>query len=113
MNKLVAILRKPNASILNCELTHITRDPINLDKLYEQHIAYGNLLKSCGVSVLELPPLENFPDAVFVEDTAIILDEVAIISRPGAVSRRAELERDFQPERIKMPPISYIVFSIL
>lgn len=56
-----------------------------------QHRDYINALKSCGLEVTELGADENFPDSCFVEDTAVIADEVAVITNPGAESRKGEI----------------------
>lgn len=86
----IAITRLPAASIVKCELTFIERAPIDYTKALEQHRAYREGLASCGVKVITLPAADDLPDSVFVEDTAIILDEVAIITPMGIASRRPE-----------------------
>jgi len=86
----IAITRLPAASIANCELTFIDRIPIDYTKAQEQHRAYCEALESCGVEVLSLSAIDHLPDSVFVEDTAIILDEIAIITPMGIASRRPE-----------------------
>lgn len=75
-----------------CEITHIERTPINLDVARAQHHAYVEAIKELGCTVLELPAEANLPDSVFVEDTAVILPEIAVITRPGADSRKPETE---------------------
>lgn len=87
---IVAITREVSSSIAKCELTHLDRTPIDLDRAREQHADYGRLLKQLGCEVIELPAEPTMPDSVFVEDTAIILDEIAVLTHPGAVSRRSE-----------------------
>lgn len=57
-----------------------------------QHAAYEQALREIGCEVRQLPEQPGQPDSVFVEDTAIVLDEVAVITRPGAPSRRGEVE---------------------
>jgi dimethylargininase len=88
----IAITRLVSRSIVNCELTHLERIPIDLENAHRQHLAYETALRSLGVEVLSLPEEPDLPDAVFVEDVAIVLDECAIITRPGADSRRLETE---------------------
>lgn len=61
-------------------------------KALEQHAAYVQALKSCGVQVTVLPPDENFPDSCFVEDTAVLTRKCAIVSNPGAPTRAKEVE---------------------
>ncbi len=88
----VAITRKISESITNCELTHLERIPIDLHIAREQHAQYEVALKSIGCEVISLPEMPELPDSVFVEDTAIVLDEAAIITNPGAVSRQPEID---------------------
>lgn len=71
-------------------LTHVPREPISVDAARTQHRSYERLLHALGCSIIMLPEQPDLPDAVFVEDTAIILPELAIITRPGAPSRRPE-----------------------
>ncbi|HXA17897.1 MAG TPA: arginine deiminase family protein [Thermoanaerobaculia bacterium] len=86
-----AITRSVSASIGRCELTHAARTPINVDRAREQHRAYESCLASLGCEVRRIPEDDRYPDAVFIEDTAIVLDELAILTRPGAESRRGEV----------------------
>lgn len=74
-----------------CELTHVERQPIDLDRARAQHAAYISALMEAGCRVIEVSPAPHLPDSVFIEDTAVTVDEVAVIARPGAVSRRAEV----------------------
>ena len=87
---MIAVTRDVSASINQCELTHLAREPIDLARARAQHRAYEDALERLGCRVVRLEPAPGLPDAVFVEDTAIVLDEVAVITRPGAESRRAE-----------------------
>lgn len=86
----IAITRPVSASIERCELTHLIRQPIDVRLAEEQHRQYEVCLMELGCQVERLPEEPDLPDAVFVEDTAILLDELAIITRPGAKSRRVE-----------------------
>lgn len=88
----IAITREISPRFNDCELTHIDRTPIDLDIARAQHHGYVNALKASGCEVVELPAEADLPDSVFVEDTAFILPEVAIITRPGADSRKPETE---------------------
>ena len=87
---LTAITRAVSRSLADCELTWLEREPIDIDRAIEEHHAYERCLKRLGARVISLPALEEYPDAVFVEDPAIVLDEVAVITSMGAVSRRGE-----------------------
>lgn len=89
---IVALTRPVSRSIANCELTHVARAPIDLERARQQHRAYEQALETAGCRVVRLPELADQPDAVFVEDAAIVLDEVAVLTRPGAPSRRPEVD---------------------
>lgn len=86
----VALTRPVAASIANCELTHLTREPVDLARARAQHAAYERALADAGCTIEHLPAEDAMADSVFVEDTAIVVDELAIITRPGAESRRGE-----------------------
>ena len=88
----IAITRDVSPRFNECEITHIDRTSIDLDIARAQHHAYVNALKQLGCDITELPVEADLPDSVFVEDTAFILPEVAVITRPGADSRRLETE---------------------
>ncbi|MDP9338408.1 MAG: arginine deiminase family protein [Acidobacteriota bacterium] len=75
---------------MNCELTFVHRAPIDLAKAVEQHHAYERLLERFGARLQSLPPENALPDSMFVEDPAIVLDELAVIFPLGTESRRAE-----------------------
>ena len=87
---LVAITRRVSAGIAACELTHLERQVIDVALARAQHRAYEDVLAQLGCRVESLPALDELPDSVFVEDMAIVLDEIAIVTRPGAESRRPE-----------------------
>ena len=89
--RLVAVTRPVSPSIEACELTHLQREPIDVPRAMAQHAAYEAVLRSLGVAIVQVAPAPELPDAVFLEDTAIVLDEVAVITRPGAETRRAEV----------------------
>ena len=89
---IVAVTRPVSRSIADCELTHVARAPIDLTVARQQHAAYEAALETAGCRVVRLPELSDQPDAVFVEDAAIVLDEVAVLTRPGAASRRPEVK---------------------
>jgi dimethylargininase len=88
----LAVTRQVSPSIVDCELTYLTREPIDVARARRQHAQYEAALRDLGVAVLSLPEEPDLPDSVFVEDTALVLNECAIILRPGAASRRAESE---------------------
>ncbi|ATG37748.1 amidinotransferase (plasmid) [Phaeobacter piscinae] len=85
-----AITRRPASSITDGLRAEDIGTP-DLDKMLAAHADYVAALKSTGAEVIELPPLEAFPDAVFVEDTALCLPKGAVLMRPGAPSRLGEV----------------------
>jgi dimethylargininase len=101
----IAVTRPVSASINQCQLTHVNREPIDVARARAQHAAYERALEAAGCSLVRLDEAADLPDAVFVEDVAIVCDEVALVTRPGAESRRAEtppvaeLLRRYRPVR--------------
>jgi dimethylargininase len=87
---LIALTREISPAIASCELTHLPRAPIDLALARAQHAEYEKCLATAGCRVSRLAAGDEMPDSVFVEDTAVVLPEVAIITRPGAASRRGE-----------------------
>ena len=84
--------RAVSPAINDCELTHLNRQPIDVTEAQVQHMRYEQALAELGCQIISLPPERGLPDSVFVEDGAIVLDEIAIITRPGAPSRRPETQ---------------------
>lgn len=106
----VAVTRAVSPGIAHCELSYRAREPIDLERARAQHAAYEATLERLGCRLLRLPAVAEWPDSVFVEDTAVVLDEIAVIARPGAASRRPEtaavadvLARFRRLERIRAP----------
>jgi dimethylargininase len=89
---LTAITRRVSPCIHKCELTYLTRRPIDIERAREQQQAYERLLSDLGLHVISLPAEEELPDAVFVEDTAVITDEVAVVTTMGCAARRREVD---------------------
>jgi len=87
---LTAITRAVSPAIVNCELSFISRQPIDLQIAVAQHQAYEQLLEKLGAHVVSLPAEPDLPDSMFVEDPAIVLDELAVIFSLGTQSRRPE-----------------------
>jgi dimethylargininase len=85
-----AFTRAVSPRLAECELTHLERLPLDVGKAVQQHSAYEDALRGAGFEVIRLPDLPDHPDGVFVEDTALLLDGHAIITRPGAASRASE-----------------------
>jgi dimethylargininase len=89
---LYALCRAVSPAIADCELSFIGREPINVALAHLQHMEYVACLGKMGATVIELPAEPSLPDSVFVEDTVLLFDELAVLTRPGAESRRAEVD---------------------
>ena len=107
---LMAITREISPRFNECELTHLERQPIDLTLAVKQHHQYEDALSLLGCIVYRLPTAPGLPDSVFVEDCALVLDEVALITRPGADSRKNEVDsvasalRPYRQLRFIEPP---------
>jgi dimethylargininase len=107
---LTVLTREVSPTISNCLLTFMDRQSIDYEQACEQHRNYRGLLQKLGLNVISLPVLSDLPDAVFIEDTAVVLDEVAIVCLPAPESRRLELAsvievlRQYRPLRFLTPP---------
>ena len=87
-----AIIRPISPKMADCELTHLERRPIDIEKAIEQHLDYEEALQMLGCNIVRAAAAPDLPDSVFVEDCGIVLDELVIITRLGAESRRGEVE---------------------
>ena len=103
-----AYTRAVSPRLAECQLTHLERTPIDTAKAAAQHAAYEAALAGAGFEIVRLPELTDDPDAVFVEDTALLLDGHAVLTRPGAPSRIGEVDStaagladDFELHRIE------------
>jgi dimethylargininase len=88
----IALTRPVSQSINQCELSFMARTPIDVAAAQRQHDAYNAQLARLGLTVVQLPALDALPDAVFVEDTAVVVDEIAVAAHPGVTSRQPEVE---------------------
>lgn len=88
--KLVALTRAVSPTLAECALTHLEREPIAVAVAAAQHAQYERGLAALGCTVRHVPPAPELPDAVFIEDTALVLDECAVITRPGVATRQPE-----------------------
>lgn len=88
---MIAFTRAVPSSICGCELTHLAREPIDHALAVEQHGRYEDALREAGLTVTRIRELDRLPDCVFVEDTALVFDDVAVMTRPGALKRREEV----------------------
>ncbi len=89
---LTALTRAVSPAMNRCELTFLDRQEIDCERAAEQHRRYRDCLAELGARVITLPAEPDLPDSVFVEDPAVVVDEIAVIARMGAASRRAEAE---------------------
>ncbi len=110
VRRLFAITHAPSSEIENGQRTHIGRTAIDFVRACRQHEAYRQVLRDCGAEVRVLDVNRESPDSVFVEDTAIVLDEVAVIASMGVEARRAEtegveleLQKHREIERVSLP----------
>jgi dimethylargininase len=88
---MIALTREVSAAIAACELTHLARVPIDVARARAQHDSYERALADAGYRVERLPAGDDMPDCVFIEDVAIVFDELAVVTCPGAASRRVEV----------------------
>ncbi len=89
----IAIVRRPAPTLADrCELTFLARSAIDFAMLERQHAGYRAALTEAGAEVVTLDAIDAHPDSVFVEDAAVVLDGVAVLTRPGVASREAEPE---------------------
>lgn len=87
-----ALVRPFGPELARCELTHLARSPLDPERAAEQHAGYRRALEELGCRLVELTRLPDHPDAVFVEDPALVLEDLALLLRPGAPSRRGEVD---------------------
>ena len=106
----LALTHVVSPNIVDCEVTFLQRSPIDYSLAVEQHQQYCTLLRECGLEVIELSVNSSFPDSSFIEDTAVVVDELAIMASMGVESRRgeisgieAELAKYRDITRIKLP----------
>ena len=86
----LALVRRPGPLLAEGQLTHIERRPIDLGRAQRQWDGYVQALHDHGWATVEVPAADDCPDAVFIEDAVVIYRNVAVITRPGAESRRPE-----------------------
>ncbi len=107
---MLAITHTPSPAMSECLLTFVTRSVIDQHRAEEQHEAYCRMLGDCGLDVRTLDVNRELPDCAFIEDLAVVLDEVAVVTRPRTASRRRETAqvesalREYRPvERVDAP----------
>jgi dimethylargininase len=107
---MLALTHVPSPNLEQCQRTYAAPAPIDYGLAVRQHEAYCRMLEHCGARVRTLDVNRDLPDSVFIEDTAVVLDEVAVLTSMGAPSRRAELagiepelRRYREVERVSLP----------
>jgi dimethylargininase len=106
-----ALVRRPSARLGEGIVTHVPRQAVDVDLAHEQWTAYVRALEGAAWETMEVPAADDCPDCAFVEDTVVVVGETAVVTRPGAVSRRPEtpaVERTLEQlgyavERIREP----------
>jgi dimethylargininase len=86
----LALVRRPGPRLADGIVTHLERTPVDLDLARTQWEGYVAALRDAGWAVEEVPPADDCPDAVFVEDALVVHDDLAVLTRPGAPERRPE-----------------------
>jgi dimethylargininase len=92
MEERIALVRRPSARIAEGIVTHIDRTPVDAALAAEQHAAYVAALADAGWAIREVEPADELPDSAFVEDTVVVCDGLAVLTRPGAEERRGEVQ---------------------
>ena len=86
-----ALVRAPSSRLAEGIVTHIARSPLDVALAREQHAAYAEALAAVGWKIEPVPAAEDCPDSVFIEDTVVVFDDLAVLTRPGAAVRRPEV----------------------
>jgi dimethylargininase len=113
VNERVALVRRPSSRMAEGIVTHGERRPVDAALAAKQHDAYVSALAGAGWAIREVSPADELPDSAFVEDTVVVCDGLAVLARPGAPERRAEVvgaeeavsELGLQIARIEAPGI--------
>jgi dimethylargininase len=91
MSNTVALVRRPSSRMAEGITTHIDRVPADAGLAARQHAAYVDAVANAGWTIREVSPADDLPDCAFVEDTVVVFDDLAVLTRPGAAGRRAEV----------------------
>ena len=92
------MIRRPSSRLAEGIVTHISRTPVDVELARSQHAAYADALAVSGWAIRQAPAADDCPDSVFVEDTVVVCEDLAVLTRPGAAVRRPEVERS-RPDR--------------
>jgi dimethylargininase len=85
------LVRAPSSRLADGIVTHIERTPVDVALAQAQHAAYADALTASGWTVHQTPIAEDCPDSVFIEDAVVVCEDLAVLTRPGAPARRAEV----------------------
>lgn len=85
-------MRRPSPRLADGIVSHIERQPVDLARAEVQWQSYCDAMAACGWDLVEVPPAPDCPDSVFIEDTVVMFDDLAVITRPGAPERQPEPE---------------------
>jgi dimethylargininase len=94
------LVRAPSSRLAEGIVTHLARSPVDVALAQEQHAAYTGALAAAGWTIEQVPAAEDCPDSVFVEDTVVVCQDLAVLARPGAAVRRAEVDGVAQAVRL-------------
>jgi dimethylargininase len=84
------LVRRPSSRLAEGLVTHIERQPVDADLAMRQWDTYVAALRDAGWDIIEVPPMEECPDGVFIEDDVLMYGDRAIVARPGADERKPE-----------------------
>jgi dimethylargininase len=85
------LVRRPSSRLAEGIVTHISRTPVDVALARAQHAAYVGALTASGLMIEQAPAADDCPDSVFIEDTVVICEDLAVLTHPGAPARRAEI----------------------
>jgi len=97
------LVRDPSRRLADGIVTHISRTRVDVALARAQHAAYADALAASGWTIRRVPVAEDCPDSVFVEDAVVICEDLAVLTRPGAPARRAEVADVAQAVRLEFP----------
>ena len=103
-----ALVRRPSSRLAEGLVTHIERQPVDVDLAARQWEAYVAALRDAGWETIEVPPMEECPDGVFIEDDVVMYGDRAVVTRPGADERKPETA----PVAAKLGALGYDVVEI-
>ena len=82
------LVRRPSSRLAEGIVTHISRTPVDVELARSQHAAYAEALSVSGWAIRQAPAADDCPDSVFIEDTVVVCEDLAVLTRPGAAVRR-------------------------